>query len=127
MSIYYTKEELAEMLDASQHDFDMWRQTKKEAYLKDASNKLVAVAENLTSNKIKKDIKNWGEFKAAFAREYAKVEVLSDLYTLHRFFYEGLGYDQTEKDIEYVYHKTKKFFRNLVEETEKIKRKKVYV
>ena len=46
MTIYYTKDELEEMLEASQHDFDMWHKTRKVAYLRDAANKLVAVAEN---------------------------------------------------------------------------------
>ena len=120
MTIYYIKEELGEVLKDSQHDFDMWKQTKKESYLKDASNKLIAVAEDLASNKIKKDIKNWGEFKVAFAKEYAKPEILSDLRALHRFFYEDLEYDQTEKDIEYIYHRAKTFFRDLLaKETKK--------
>ena len=110
MTIYYTKTELEEMLEASQHDFDMWHKTTKVAYLRDAANKMVAIAENITSNKIKKDIKNWGEFK----REFNNKEILDDLYSLHRFFYEGLGYDQTEKDIEYTYYKVRKFFRNLL-------------
>ena len=100
------------MVEASQHDFDMWKKTTKEAYLKDAANKMVAIAENITSNRIKKDIKNWGEFKAAFTREFGNGEVLDNLYSLHRFFYEGLGYDQTEKDIEYMYYKVKKFSKN---------------
>jgi deoxyxylulose-5-phosphate synthase len=125
MTIYYRKEELTAMLEASQHDFEMWETSAKQAYLKDAANKLVALAENITANKIKKDIRNWGEFKSAFLREFNKPEMLSDLYILHRFFYEGLGYDETEKDIEYTYHKVKKFFRNLVEKTEYEKRVKV--
>jgi hypothetical protein len=123
--IYYTKEELEEMLEASQNDFKMWNETSKLAYLKDAANKLVAIAEDITSNKIGKDVKNWGEFKSTFKREFNREDVYNDLYALHRFFYEGLGYDQTEKDIEYIYHKTKKFFRNVVEKEEHKKLVKV--
>ena len=116
--IYYTKEELEEMLEASSNDFEMWEKTKKLAYLKDAANKLVAIAEDITSNRMGKDVKNWGEFSSAFKREFNNENVYNDLYALHRFFYEGLGYDQTEKDVEYTYHKTKRFFRNLVKKEE---------
>ena len=115
MTIYYTKDELEEMLEASQHDFDMWHKTEKVAYLRDAANKLVAVAENLTANKLGKQITNWGEFWANFDKISNDQLIRNYLKDLHVFFYEGLVYDETLKEVEYKYNKVKKFFRNAVE------------
>ncbi len=126
--IYYTKEELEEMLEASKSDYEKWEETTKLAYLKDASNKLVAIAEDLLSNKLDRNIKNYGEFRANFDKLSKDTTMKEYLHSLHVFFYEGLSYDTTIKDIEYIYHKTYKFFRNLVEkETYRQKRKLVKV
>ena len=121
--IYYTREELAEMLEASKSDYEKWKETSKLAYLKDASNKLVAIAEDLLSNKLDRDIKNYGEFRANFDKLSKNTTMKEYLHSLHVFFYEGLPYDTTAQDIEYIYHKAYKFFRNLVEE-EKYKQKR---
>ena len=126
--IYYTKEELEEMLGASKSDYEKWKETSKLAYLRDASNKLVAIAENLLSNKLDRDMKNYGEFRANFDKLSKDTIMKEYLHSLHVFFYEGLSYDTTTKDIEYIYHKTYKFFRNLVgEEKYNQKRKLIKV
>jgi hypothetical protein len=122
MPPYYTKEELEEMLEASQHDFDMWKKTEKVAYLRDASNKLVAVGENVIANKTGRRIKNWGEFMANFHELSTDQLMKAYMKDLHIFFYEGLHYDETLGEVEYKYHKVKKFFRNALREERATKR-----
>lgn len=114
MLTYYTKAELEEMLEASQHDFDMWKKTEKLAYLRDASNKLVAIGENTVANKIGKQITNWGEFMGNFHKLSTNKLMKAYIKDLHIFFYEGLHYDETVKEVEYKYNKVKKFFLNVI-------------
>ncbi len=114
MTVFYDKEDLEEMLEISTEDFKNWKTRRKVACLRDASNKLIAVAENLTTNKIQKRIRNWGEFRRHFLEEYKDQELLNRLSELHRFFYEDLGYDESYSDVEYRYHKAFKALRTLV-------------
>jgi len=114
MALYYTKEELEEMLEVGEADFRKWRETKKVAYLRDASNKLIAIAENLTAYKTGKKILNWGDFRSSFLKEFKDRRLMDYLYDLHRFFYEGRSYDERIVDIEYKYHITHKELRSLI-------------
>lgn len=102
------------MLDISYADFRLWKGTKKLARLRDATNKLVAVAENLTSNKANMPIENWGQFRHIFLKEFKDQELLIKLYDLHRFFYQGLGYEGDVRNIEYNYTKGRKALRTMV-------------
>ena len=128
MTFYADKETLEEMLTASYEDFKKWEADKKKlSYLRDASNKLVAVAENVTSSRLLTPIANWGEFAPLFKKEFKNELMYEYLKDLHKFFYQGAGYDENIKEIEYEYHKARKFFRNLVKEGKYINKKLVTV
>lgn len=114
MTIYYTKDTLEDMLEAAKTNYEKWEKTRKMAYLRDAANKLVAIAENMVANKINRDIKGYGEFRSNF-NKFSNDELIKEyLNDLHIFFYEGLEYDQTVEDIEYKYHKAYKFLRSKI-------------
>lgn len=114
MTFFADKETLNEMLTVSYEDYKNWEKSHKLSYLRDAANKLVAVAENLTSTKLLKPISNYGEFRHCFLQEYKNHELFLKLDMLHKFFYEGIGYEGTPKDIEYTYHKARKELMTLV-------------
>lgn len=119
MTFFADKYALEEMLSVSRDDFRNWEKTKKLSYLRDAANKLVGVAENMTSARLLKAIDNWGEFRHCFLKEYKDQDMLLRLETLHKFFYQGLGYDEPTQSIEYNYHKAYKFLQNNVKKFER--------
>ena len=112
----HSKDELEEMLETSQDDYRDYKDTAKISKLRDASNKLVAIAEGLASNKEGKEVKTYGEFQHTFNKHYENADLTANLDTLHVFFYSGLGYEQSAQSIEYLYNKSKKEIRNLVEQ-----------
>jgi hypothetical protein len=113
-NVLITKKDIEEMLSTSESDYKDYLKDKKISKLRDAVNKLYAVAENITEAKTGKPVKNYGEFRHNFLKEFNDNDLLVDLGTLHTFFYNGLGYEQKTKDIEYLYGKSKKKLRNLM-------------
>ncbi|MGI0141682.1 MAG: hypothetical protein ACREBF_03485 [Candidatus Micrarchaeales archaeon] len=122
--IGYSKNELEEMLKASEDDFKSYERNKNVSKLRDAVNKLYAIAQNITSNKIKHGIENYGEFRSNFLKEFKDHDLISSLGILHRFFYTGLGYEQSVKDIEYEYHEAKKKIKTMIKKNSAYKLKK---
>lgn len=110
MKYYHEKKDIEDMLNVSYEDFKKWENTgkQKDAYLRDAANKLVGAAEGMASNLLERPVTNYGEFERVFKSRLKAQELFSKLDKLHVFFYNGLLQEQSYAEMEYTYHKARK-------------------
>lgn len=109
------------MVEVSYDDFKKYEETKKLPYLRDAANKLVGATENIVSTYAQVPIENWGDFRANFSKVFKNHEIFVWLTALHKFFYEGMGYDGSVEDIKYIYSKARKELRSFLSQERKKK------
>ncbi|MDE1762324.1 MAG: hypothetical protein KGH78_03995 [Candidatus Micrarchaeota archaeon] len=114
-------ETIVDMLKVSEADFKRHKDHPNVNYLRNAANKLIAIAENLTENRIGRKLYGYGDFETNFKRHFKDSELFSKLDKLHVFFYTGLLQDQSFSEIEFTYGTAKKRLRNLIIKVEKEK------
>ena len=120
----HTKESLIEMLDTSEADYkDYLKDTNNISRLRDASNKLVAVAEDLTENMTNSRIDGYGDWRKKFSqlknlslKGQERELLLARLDSLHIFFYEGLLQDIGKEAIVYNYNWCRKKLYRLIKD-----------
>ena len=119
------KESVNEMLNTSledirEYDASVRAGTPKLSRLRDGANKLLGALEEFTAYKKSNLFRGYSDFERNFLSlkigiSYEqKRNLLNDLKTLHIFFYYGLVANTTASDIKYIYNKSYKVIKMIV-------------
>lgn len=115
------KQQIDNLFHVAKVDYETYEQSNNIGFLRDSSEKLVALAQNIVEYKTNIYIEGWISFKKALYSNKIliphkeKQQMVANIFTLHGFFYHGLNEGQDTNDIIPIYNsvlaKLKKIYR----------------
>lgn len=124
--IEYVKSSLINMLEYSRREFQRWKSTHNEIFLKQSGEKLFNATELFVEYVSKKNIESHNQFRRLFRNlaniephNYNKVTInnlIDKANNLHQFFYEGTNIEPDYQEIEAKWIELNNYLKNKIKE-----------